>query len=732
MSEANAGEGGARAKAARQKVAALLAPRNVVIAGASDRGHSWSRSVFRNLKKYEFPGAVYPLNPARAEVWGEVCYPDFAALPQTPDHVVVLVPARDVVSILEQAAAAGARSATVFTAGFEEGEGENSKARAKALREIISRTGLAVSGPNCLGNLAAKSRLMTMTDSRAHDMRPGPVAIVSQSGGVGTAIKRTFNDRGVGVGYLLTTGNQAGLTVADYIEFFACEPDVRVIVCYLEALHAPRDFLAACAAARAAGKPVVVVKLGGSREGRAAALAHTGALAGAFEAFDAVAGAAGAIRVRTLDDAIETAEFFLHASLPQGAGLGAITFSGGLRGLLIDAAAANGVDFPELAPATQAKLAKLLGVGTIVGNPLDAGFAALSSPENYLETIRVMQADPGIGTILLQEEISRESGIPKEANLHAVNAMVAAGELTKPVAFCSMISYHFTPYSRALRGRLPNTPFLQEPDKTLRALRAVIDYAAAARQASRRAPHAQAIAPTPAILAALDARTATRALNEAASKTFLRDCGIPAPAEIVAATPEAALRAAAEIGFPVALKIVSADIFHKSDVGGVKLDLRSPDDVRAAYGAIVESVARRMPAAKIEGVLVAPFIGGGLEFALGVKNDPDVGCVVMVGAGGVLLELVEDVAFGPPGLDARAANDMIARTRVGRLLDGYRGSPPADRQALVAALVALGRLAAQFNDEIEAIDINPFVVLERGKGGFALDGLVVLRGPRDP
>ena len=718
-----------RAAVAREKVSALLAPRNIVIAGASDKGHSWSRSAFRNLKRYGFPNPVYPFNPGRDEVWGEKCYRDLASLPEKPDHLVVVVPAPHVAPLLVEAAARGARSATIFTAGFDEAEGEAAEKLTRELRETIAKTGLAVSGPNCLGNLAAPSKLMTMTDGRAHDMLPGPVAIVAQSGGVGTAIKRTLNDRGLRAGYLLTIGNQAGLTAADYICYFAAEPDIKVIVCYLEAIHSGADFLDACRIARAAGKPVVVMKLGGSREGRAAAMAHTGALAGTFEAFDAAAGAAGAVRVKTLDDAIEATEFFLHAPLPRGRGVGALTFSGGLRGLLIDAAAANDVTLPPLAEDTKQKLRKILGVGTIIGNPLDAGFAALSSQENYIEAIRVTLADPAIDVLLLQEEILREAGHSKESNLARVNAMVASGEVTKPLAFCSMISYHFTDYSRDLRARLPNTPFLQEPDKSMRALRSVIDYVAARDFAARVAGKGAPVAETDMLRRARAmAKTGeSTSLDEAASKAFLRDCGVPAPREIVAANVNEAVAAAASIGYPVVLKIVSADIAHKSDAGGVRLDIGGPEDLRRAHAEIMASVTAFKPGARIEGVLVAPFVRGGLELAMGVTHDPDVGCVVMFGSGGVWLELMKDATFGPPGIDEQAANEMIDRTRAGKLLAGYRGAGAHDRQCVVDALVALGRVARDFGDVIEAIDINPFVALEAGRGGVALDGLVILR-----
>ena len=714
-----------RAQSAREKVRALLAPRNVVVAGASDKGHSWSRSAWRNLKKYGFPGAIYPFNPGRDEVWGERCYRDFGSLPEKPDHVIVVVPSKHVAPLLVEAAAAGARSATIFTAGFDEAEGAEAASLSRNLRETIARTGLAVSGPNCLGNLAAPSKLMTMTDNRSHDMLPGPVAIIAQSGGVGTAVKRAFNDRGVRAGYLLTIGNQAGLTAADYICFFAGEPEIKVIVCYLEAIHAAPDFLDACRVARAAGKPVVVMKLGGSQEGRAAAQAHTGT----FEAFDAVAGAAGAVRVKTLDDAIEVTEYFLHAPLPKGPGVGALTFSGGLRGLLIDAASANGVNLPPLADATKTKLKELLGVGTIIGNPLDAGFAALSSQDTYIEAIRVVLADPSVDVLLLQEEISREPGLPKEANLFRVNAMVAAGEVGKPLAFCSMISHHFTDYSRELRGKLPHTPFMQEPDKTMRSLRNVIDYVAAREFSARVAGKSAPVAET-AASRALRARAKpgeSTVLDEVASKTFLAENGIPVPREIVAATLDEAVAAARSIGYPVVLKVVSADIAHKSDAGGVKLDIGDEAALRRAHAEIMRDVAAHRPGAKIDGVLVAPFVVGGVELALGITHDPDVGCVVMFGSGGVWLELMKDATFGPPGIDEQAANEMIDRTRAGKLLAGYRGAKPCDREAVVKALVALGAIARDFGDVIEAIDINPFVALEKGRGGFALDGLVILR-----
>lgn len=713
-----------------QKVDALLNPRNVVILGATDKPGSWTTRVFRNLARYNFPGKVFPMNPGRDTVWDVKCYRDFASLPEKPDHIVVLVPAAVVPTGLREAAKAGARSATIISSGFEEAEGGKGKAIAAQLRAVIAETGIAVSGPNCLGNISAAAQLVTMPDDRPQRVAAGGVAIIGQSGGLLMAIKRTLEERGCDVGYIITSGNETGLTNADYIRYFAADPQTRVIVSYLESIHHAEAFLSACRAARDAGKPVVVMKLGASAEGRAAAMAHTGALAGAMEAFDAVAGAAGVVRARSMDDVVELAEYFMYARLPKGPNLGAVTFSGGLRGLLLDAAANNGLKFAELAAQTRDKLGKILGVGSIVGNPLDSGFAALSSQEAYLACVEAMLADPGIDILLLQEELPRapEGAERKTSNLHEVEKIAARGG--KPISYVSMISYGLSDHSRQLHTTLPHLPFLQEPDKTLRTIRTVTDYAArkasAAKPAKARAGKAPAIAQRIRKLAG--AATGPRALTEVESKALLKAYGIKLPKEAVAESPAAAAREAKAIGFPVVMKAISEQITHKSDAGAVLLGIDSPAAARKGYDTILKNVRRYKKSATVDGILVAQQVRGGIELVLGVARDPEVGPVIMVGSGGVNLELYKDVAFSMPLTDEAAADALIGRTKAAKLLDGYRGAAPYDRKAVVKALVALSRLALDLGDAIESIDVNPLVALPKGKGAIALDALVILRG----
>jgi acetyltransferase len=711
------------------KVDALLNPRNVVILGASDTPGNWSQRVWRNVNRYRFPGPVYPLNPRRDQIWDTRCYRSFAELPEPPDHVVVVIPAAAVPDALIAASRAGARSATVLTAGFAESSEPAAQALSVLLKSVIAQTGLAVSGPNCFGNLHARAGLMTMPDDRLQRLANGPVAIVGQSGGLAMAIKRSLEGRGTDAGSVVTSGNQAGLSGADYIAYYAMNDDIRVIVCYLEAVQNPEAFMAACRMARAAGKPVVVMKLGASPQGRAAALAHTGALAGAMEAFDAVAGAAGALRVRTVDDIVETVEYILHAPLPRGARLGAITFSGALRGLVLDAAAAHGLAFGALAEATVERLAAVLGVGTIIGNPLDSGFTGLTNRESYVECVEAMLDDPGIDLVLLQAELPRAPGMDRaEANMRAVEAIAARAK--KPIVQFSMGSHGLSDYGRAFRLNLPHVPCLQEVDKTLRTVRALTDYA-------RRAAPAPAV-PAPAVPAGIvrkgrDAleKILTRAakqgplkaLNEVRSKQLIKAYGIAGPKEAVAHDAKAAVAIAKRIGFPVVAKGVSAALPHKSDAGAVLIGLDSAKAVRAAYGEIVEAVARH-GGAPLEGVLIAEQVTDGIELVLGANRDPEVGPVILFGTGGVALELYRDVALAPPPLDEQRALALIEATRAGSLVHGFRGRPALDVKALVAALIGLSRLMLDAGGRIQSVDINPFLL--RRRGGVALDALVVL------
>ena len=710
--------------ASKEKVAALTAPRNVVLVGASDRPGSWAARVWHNLKRYEFPGPIYLINPRRSEIWEQPCYPDFQALPQAPDHMVVLVPAAGVIDTLRRGAAAGARSATVFSAGFGEGFDSKAATLGRELAAVIAQTGLGVSGPNCMGNVCAKSRLVTLTEDRPLAVRPGPVALVGQSGGMMIFTNQALQERGIWPEYLITSGNEAGLSIADYIAFFAGEPELKVIIIYVEAISQLAKFKAACRMARAANKSIVAVKLGQSEGGRSAAMAHTGSLAGSIEAFDAIAGEVGVIRADTLDDAVEITELLVHTGAAPGRRLGAVTLSGAYRGLLLDSAERNGLQFPALAPATTERLNAVLTVGSLVANPIDGGYGVLSSADNFMASIDALQADPNVDMVLVQEGLPRAPGSDRAEHYIRLADDYAATTATKPIAFVTPISHGQTDYSRALRAKAPHVSFLQEAYKALRAIASVARRDERERLARGSLLQPQAPAPERRDLAERLRSRATAepvALDEAQSKEVLRAYGIATAEEALVTSRTAAIEAAGRIGYPVVLKAVSAELLHKSDVGAVVLDLASPEQLAAAY----DDMAQRLQRHRLTGMLVCRQVRGGLELVLGLHRDPEMGLVVMAGSGGVLLELIKDVTFCAPPVSPEKARDMLARMRGARLLAGYRGSPALDADALVNALVALGRLAVDLEDVVQSVDINPFVALPQG--GLALDALIVLQ-----
>jgi acetyltransferase len=716
--------------ASKRKVEALTAPRNAVLVGASDRAGSWAARVWRNLNRYEFPGPIYLVNPRRTEIWEKPCYPDFKSLPEPPDHLVVLVPAAGVIETLRAGAAAGARSATVFSAGFGESFDTEAAVLGRKLAQVIEETGLGVSGPNCMGNVCAQSRLVTLTEDRPLTLREGPVALVGQSGGMMIFTNSALQERGVTAEYLITSGNEAGLSMADYIAFFADQPELKVIVIYVEAIANLDRFKAACRYARNAGKHIVALKLGQSEGGRQAAMAHTGSLAGSVEAFDAVASDLGVIRADTLDDVVEITELLAHTGTLPGPRLGAITLSGAFRGLLLDAAERNHLQFPPLAQATTDRLNSILTVGSLVSNPIDGGFGVLTSAQNYMASIEAMQADPNVDIVMLQEALPRDPGSDRAESYIRMVQEYAATKITKPIVFVTPTSHGQNDYSRALRAKAPHVSFLQEANKALRAIANVarreelerIGRSAIPGETKLTAEQRETIDDVRGLASGLSAEQPL-ALDEVQSKDVLRAYGIVTPPEELVTSPVEAVKAAERIGFPVVLKAVSATLTHKSDVGAVALNLSTPAELTAAYQRMSQNLRQHA----LAGMLVCKQIRGGLELVLGLHRDPEMGLVVMAGAGGVLLELTKDVAFGAPPISREKAHDMLTRTRAGRLLQGYRGGPPLDLDAVADALVALGRLADDLKDVIESVDINPFVALPKGQGGMALDALIILR-----
>ncbi|HMI15050.1 MAG TPA: acetate--CoA ligase family protein [Bradyrhizobium sp.] len=703
-----------------KSIHAMLHPRNIVLVGATDKPGNYAERIWNNLIKYQYQGGLYPVNAKRETIWGVPCYEDFASLPDKPDHVLVLVPARFAVQVVRDAAAAGARSATIVTSGFSELQDDESQRLAAELQQAIRETGLAVTGPNCLGNLSAGERLFTNIDDRVVTMEAGPVAIAGQSGAIVMAIRQALEDRGVGVGYMVTTGNEAGLETPDLMAYFAADPSIRVIVVYLEGVRNTKVFRAACKAARAAGKPVIALKLGASEGGRAAAMAHTGALAGSIETFDAISTREGVIRVRGLDELIETTECFVHADLPKAARLAAVSLSGGKRGLLIDAFSSAGLNFGPLSQNASDKLAKMLGPGSIVGNPLDAGFAAVVDPSVYMQSIKTMIDDPDTDIVIIDAELPKAPHELRERNLRIVNEMAQAA--SKPVIYISAMSIGFTEFTKGLRKSLPHIAVMQGLDRAVGAIKSLIDYASLRKEVPEVVSSSSASAR--AMLERMLKSAKGAALDEVASKKLFKAYGIPVSKEEIAQTAAEAVKIAKKIGFPVVAKVVSADILHKSDIGGVVLNINSTAGVKKAFNDITARVTKLKNKPKLEGILIAQQVKAELELVVGASLDAEMGPVVLFGTGGVDIELMKDVALAGAPLDEADAKELIGRTKAGVKLKGYRGKPALHEASAVKAIVGLSNLMADAGTRIASIDVNPFLI--NTKTGVAVDGLIVL------
>jgi acetate---CoA ligase (ADP-forming) len=703
-----------------KRIHAMLHPSNIVLVGATDKPGNYAERIWTNLIKYHYEGGLYPINTKRETIWGVTCYKDFASLPDQPDHVVVLVPARFAVQVIRDAAAAGARSATIVSSGFSELQDDDSQRLAVELQQAVRETGLAVTGPNCLGNLSAGEKLFTNIDDRIVTMEAGSVAVAGQSGAIVMAIRQALEDRGVGVGYMVTTGNETGLETPDFMAYFAADPSIRVIVVYLEGVRNTKAFRDACKAARAAGKPVIALKLGASEGGRAAAMAHTGALAGSIETFDAISAREGVIRVRGLDELIETTECFVHADPPKGDSLAGVTLSGGKRGLLIDAFHAAGLNFAPLSKSANEKLARMLGPGSIVGNPLDAGFAAVVDPSVYMASIKIMIDDPDTDIVIIDSELPKAPHELRERNLRIVNEM--AGQASKPVIYISAMSIGFTEFTKTLRKSLPSIAVMQGMDRAVGAIKSLIDYANLRKEVpdivSSSKPAARAVLEK-TLKAAKGA-----ALDEVASKRLLKAYGIPISKEEIAQTATEAARIAKTIGFPVVAKVVSADILHKSDIGGVVLNLNSPTEVKKAFDTITARVKKLKGKPKLEGILIAQQVKADLELVVGASLDAEMGPVVLFGTGGIDIELMKDVALAGAPLDKAEAKALIGRTKAGVKIGGYRGKPALHEASAVQALVGLSNLMADAGNRIASIDVNPFLI--NSKAGVAVDALIVL------
>lgn len=699
----------------------LFTPDNVVIIGASDRGPT--DKAQQDLTRLGFAGKIYPVNPRREELWGAPCFKSIADIPDRPGLVIISVPAKMVPAALREAIAVEARAIAIHAVGFGEGGDPEGLALGAEIRAIADETQIPIAGPNFGGLFRLDSSMMTISLARTGADGGSKVALVGQSGGVLMFTYEALMDRGVEPSTLVASGSEMSLSCAQYIKHLATDEGTEVIGCFIESIKDVAAFSEAAELVRANGKRLVVLKVGASPEGRKAALAHTGSVVGSLRAFEALAAELGVVVVHTQDELVDAIELLLNAGTLPGPRIGIVSHSGGLKDLLMDYASAQGIAFPKLDSSTIEALDAILGAGSSVGNPLDSGFPGLSNPDIYEQCVRLMAADPNIDVVLVQEELPRgPHKVREEKYLRNLSAMATGQQpLGKPVGSMSLSSYSLTDHARAVRKELPGVYVLQEASRAL----SVITKAGRAEAAARTRPAHEAHPEAARIRAEIAAKAVpgkAASLSEFDSKALLREYGIPTTSEVRTDNLEETVAAAESIGYPVVLKLSSETLTHKSDIGGVLLNLRDAQEVRDGYATLEKNLAAVQPDAVLE-VLVAEFVSGGTELMLGLAQDAEAGPVVAVGSGGVTVELFDDVAVGLPPFSRDSAAEVLARTKAGTLVTGFRGTS-LDLEGVLAAIQGLGRLAVDLGGLIEAIDINPLNVSTDRV--IALDALIVL------
>lgn len=727
----------------------LIDPRSVAVVGASETPGSFGARTLDNIR-VGFQGTILPVNPGYQTLAGLSCHSSLSALPEPPDCVVVLVPGAQVESIVDTAARMGAGGVIIHSAGFAE------VGRPEAIdtqRRIVARAraaGVRLLGPNCVGivNLASRIGLTFMPKFNEMPMRQGPIGLISQSGALGYCVLQAMA-RGIGFSHYLSPGNSCDVDACDLINYLVDDPETRVIACMFEGVADGRRLMQAARRALEADKPLLIYKLANDDVGRRAAMSHTGTIAGSREAYRAAFERTGVVPVDCWEDLLECASFFAKAGHPRAGGVGIMASSGGAAIMGADEAAGFRVPLPVPAEETARTLASVIPDFGSTTNPCDLTAESLKNAQMYGRCIRAFAEDPGFAAVVVPMMSAHRPATVERAE--ALSALAAG--LDKPICVVWLNEWLEGPGSEVYDAS-PSIAMFRSMGRCMKALRLWLDHhrrrqdllddpaCAGDDMAAGPASVVDGVSPDCACTGdgiavgrgqALDGAAADAArelvakvsqtLSESRSKSVLARFGIPVTREQVCATPAEAARAARQIGLPVALKIDSPDIPHKTEAGVVRLGLDTPEAVERAAGELL-AIARRLPGRPaIGGVLVQQMAGPGVEMMIGARRDPQFGPLVLCGFGGVDVEVDPDVAVALAPVSRPQAGAMIRSLRGARLLQGHRGRPALDTDALADAIVRVSELAWRLQDRIAEIDVNPFIVGRRG--GIAADALIV-------
>ena len=680
---------------------ALLRPKSVALVGASESGGvGRAKRVFDRLVENGRPVPIYLVNPNREELWGQRVYPSFAAIPQAVDLAVVIIPAPAVPAVIADAAAHGVKCALVYGAHFGEDGDAEGLVRAQSIRTLCETRNIRVSGPNCMGSLSVRERLAFYSVPRVRSLKAGPVGVVFQSSGTLQFWLEQAGVRGLGFSYAVTTGNEVDLDLPDYINFLVEDESTRIIACMVEGVRRPDAFMAVAEKALRARKPILVLKSGRSEAGREAAKSHTGVLAGDDAVFDAVCLKYGIVRCLTLDELVEACLAFHPGRFPPGPRIGMVSYSGGLKGLFLDQVAEENTELAQFLPETQEKLSDRIFQGLSPTNPVDCGADLALQTDKFGEVCQLVCSDPGVDLLMIQGHLPTLPNEPMDAAMYrAVRAST-----DKPVIVFNRMAQNVSEEARRFQEDAC-VPFLHGVPQALRAAMGLVRYANALRRALPSLPPGSG---------------RPEDLDPTRLDGILAGYGVVAPRSARANTADEAAAVAVDIGFPVALKLVSPSAIHKTEVGGVALNLTSAQAVRAAAVAMVQRLSELHPDAVIERFLVQEMVSGA-ELIVGVREDPQFGPFMVVGMGGVLVEVLKDFTLRMLPVDEPVASEMLQTLRGSELLGAFRGRPARDVSAAVRAMAGLSRCFLDHRAFLSDLEVNPLIVLPAGQGARAVD-----------
>jgi acetyltransferase len=695
----------------------MLNPRSIAVVGATPRMQYGGRMLTAALKAGDRIN-VYPVNPRYDEVMDVKCYPSVSDLPEAPDVVGVVVSSSQVLDVLKEIHQKGTRAAIIISAGFSERGTQEGRDLQAQVGAFARESGLRISGPNCLGLANVKDDIWVSSSSRSAEGLSGPVGLVCQSGAsaFGPFLNRAL-DSGIGLSYIISTGNEADLDFSDFVRYLLDDDDTKVIAGFVEGFKDARKFIEVAKLAAERGKPIVLIKIGRSELGAKAAQSHTAALTGLDALYDAALAQYGVIRVSDYDELLEVSNLLANSPVPPAKGLAVVSHSGGISSLTADMCGQVGLDLPELSDAAKDGINGVLKGFGWASNPSDVtGFA---NSDSFPEIMQFMANDPAMGTLVVASsggDAQAEQVIAqRDRDSEKALAFLWTGSRREPAGLDML--------------KKARIPVFYTPNKLATGIRSLLDYHTwLGHRGPAGFPATTAISPTQQAVADRLAATGGVALSEHQSKGLLAEWGVPITRETLVQNADDAVKTANEIGYPVVLKADVGNMPHKTEAGLVMLGLRDDGAVRAAYDQVISNAADSGAVGDgINGVSVQEMVLDGVEVIVGLSYDSQLGATILFGTGGVMVEVYNDVALRLCPIDESDALEMIAEVKGARLLEGFRGRPAADVAALADTLVQVSHLGAQLEGSLAELDINPLMVLPAGQGVKAADAVAVFQ-----